>query len=91
MLNHDVTLTLALTKCVHLPYTVHSFLMTKCKIYGLLQLIIICTFYLTTLKGCRGIVFTHGVRMGGRREKVCLGCISETARCRKLILSGDIG
>ena len=23
-------------------------------------------FYPTTLKGCRGIVFTHGVRMGGR-------------------------
>ena len=28
------------------------------------------------------IVFTHG----GRREKVCPGCISETVRCRKLIL-----
>ena len=24
------------------------------------------TFYPTALKGCRGIVFTHGVRMGGR-------------------------
>ena len=23
-------------------------------------------FYPTALKGCRGIVFTHGVRMGGR-------------------------
>ena len=40
---------------------------------------------------CRGIVFTHGVWMGGRWEKVCLGCISETVRCRKLILSRDIG
>ena len=34
------------------------------------------------LKGCRGIVYTHGVRMGGRvgggREKVCPGYISET-------------
>ena len=39
-------------------------------------------FYPTALKGCRGIVFTHG----GRREKVCPGCISETVRCRKLIL-----
>ena len=41
------------------------------------------------------IVFTHGVRagvrMGGQREKVCLGCISETVRCRKLILGRDIG
>ena len=30
-------------------------------------------FYPTAIKGCRGIVFTHGVRMGGwvcgRREK----------------------
>ena len=60
-------------------------------------------FYPTGLKGCRGIVFTNGVRMGGRagimsggrvvgrREKVCLGCISETVRCRKLILGRDIG
>ena len=24
------------------------------------------SFYPTALKGCRGIVFTHGVRMGGR-------------------------
>ena len=38
-----------------------------------------------------GIVFTHGVRMGGRREKVCPGCISETVRCKKLILGRDIG
>ena len=56
-------------------------------------------FYPTALKGYRGIVFTHGVRMGGRascrvsgrREKVCPGCISETVRCRKLILGRDIG
>ena len=59
----------------------------------------ICHFYPTALKGCRGIVFTHGVRMGGRpggrvggrREIVCPGCISETVRCRKLILGRDIG
>ena len=37
------------------------------------------------------IVFTHGVRMGGRLEIVCPGCISETVRCRKFILGGDIG
>ena len=48
-------------------------------------------FYPTALKGCRGIVFTHGVRMGGRAGKVCLGCISETVSCRKLILVRDIG
>ena len=47
--------------------------------------------YPTALKGCRGIVFTHGVRMGGRQEKVCLGCISKTARCWKLIIGRDIG
>ena len=28
---------------------------------------------------------------GGQREKVCPGSISETIRCRKLILGGDIG
>ena len=27
---------------------------------------------------------------GGRREKVCPGCISETVRCRKLILVGTL-
>ena len=49
-------------------------------------------FYPTALKGCRGIVFTHGVRMGGRRgEIVCPGCISETVRCRKFILGMDSG
>ena len=52
-------------------------------------------FYPTAVKGCRGIVFTHGVRMGGRsgrwRKKVCQGCISETVRCRKLIVGRDIG
>ena len=59
-------------------------------------------FYPTALKGCWGIVFTHGVRMGGRAsgraggwaggwKRVCPGCISETIRCRKLILGRDIG
>ena len=27
---------------------------------------LVSSFYPTALKGCRGIVFTHGVRMGGR-------------------------
>ena len=54
---------------------------------------LLCYFHSCTLinKGCRGIVFTHGVRMGGRREKVCPGCISETIRCRNLIFGRDIG
>ena len=30
-------------------------------------------------------------RVGGQREKVCPGYISETVRCRKLILGRDIG
>ena len=39
-----------------------------------------------------GIVFTHGVRMGRRvAGKVYPGCMSETVRCRKLILDRDIG
>ena len=49
-------------------------------------------FYPTALKGCQGIVFTHSVRMDGRAmEEVCLACISETVRCRKLIHGRDIG
>ena len=40
----------------------------------------------------RGIVFTRGVPMGRRAAgKVCPACISETVRCRKLILGRDIG
>ena len=43
------------------------------------MLLLIFCFYPTALKGCRGIVFTDGVRMGGRAAgKVCPGCISET-------------
>ena len=83
-----------------------------------LQLIgrIIVSFYPTALKSFRGIVFTHGVRMGrwvrggggefvravsqktvkgggggGGGGGVCPGCISETVRCRKLIIGRDIG
>ena len=44
---------------------------------------------------CRCIVFTHGVPVNGRAgrqwENVCLDCISETVRCRKLLLGRDIG
>ena len=48
------------------------------------------SFYPTALKGCLGIVFAHGVRAGGWQEKVFPGSISETVRCRKLILGRDI-
>ena len=32
-----------------------------------------------------------GGQAGGRWEKVCPSCISETVRCKKLILGMDIG
>ena len=40
-----------------------------------------------------GVLFSPMVSrwVGGRWEKVCLACISETVRCRKLILGRDIG
>ena len=40
-----------------------------------------------------GVLFSPMVSgwAGGWREKVCLGCISETVSCRKLILGRDIG
>ena len=40
-----------------------------------------------------GVLFSPMVSgwAGGRRDKVCPGCISETVRCRKLILGRDIG
>ena len=41
-MHHGVTFNMALQKCIHLPYLIHSSLMTK--VYGLLQLIIVCTF-----------------------------------------------
>ena len=44
-----------------------------------------------TPQGCAGIVFTQGVRMGRWWQKVYLGCISETIKCRKLTLGWDIG
>ena len=39
-----------------------------------------------------GVLFSPMVSgwAGGWREKVCPGCISETVRCRKLILGRDI-
>ena len=33
---------------------------------GVIPFIRLSIFYPTALKGCRGIVFTHGVQMGGR-------------------------
>ena len=40
-----------------------------------------------------GVLFSPMVSgwASGWREKVCSGCISETVRCRKLILGTDIG
>ena len=40
-----------------------------------------------------GVLFSPMVSgwAGGQREIVCPGCISETVRCRKLILGRDIG
>ena len=39
-----------------------------------------------------GIVWVLFLPMvGGWRGKVCPGCISETVRCRKVILGRDIG
>ena len=55
---------------------------------------IVCTNFCcpTAHKGCRGIVFTHGVRMGGwAAVKILSGLyLSETVRCRKLIFGRDI-
>ena len=39
-----------------------------------------------------GVLFSPMVSgWTGGREKVCPGCISETVRCRKLMLGRDIG
>ena len=53
---------------------------------------LLINFYLTALKGCRGIVLTHGDPVGqaGVGEKGCPGCVSETVSCRMLILGRDI-
>ena len=52
-------------------------------------------FHPTSLKGCHSIVFTHGVQMGGQAfgwaAGESLGSISETLRCRMLILGTDFG
>ena len=49
-------------------------------------------FYPTPLRAV-GVLFSPMVSgwAGRRQEKVCPGCISETVRCRKLILCRDIG
>ena len=39
-----------------------------------------------------GVLFSPMVSgWAGGRKRVCPGCISETVRCRKLILGRDIG
>ena len=51
-------------------------------------------FFPTALKaGIVGVLFSPMVSgwAGGQRENVCLACISETVRCRKLMLGRDIG
>ena len=52
-------------------------------------------FAVFTLQPIRavGVLFSPIVSgwAGWQREKVCPGCISETVRCRKLILGKDIG
>ena len=50
-------------------------------------------YYPTVLKGCRGIVFTHGVRIGrhaGGGESLS-GLYLRNAGCRKFILGRDMG
>ena len=57
--------------------------------YQVTPIPLICyNFYPTALKGCRGIVFTHGVRMGrsGGGTKFV-----RAVRCRKLKHGKDIG
>ena len=50
-------------------------------------------FYSTALNGVLFSPMVSGWVGGwvGSEEKVCPGCISETMRCRKLILGRDIG
>ena len=48
--------------------------------------------YPTAFKSGAGIVFIHGLWMAGElAAAVSLACISETIRCRKLILGREIG
>ena len=61
---------------------------------------IIISFYPTAVKAV-GVLFSPMVsrwvggravgQADGRLEEVCTACISETVRCRKLILGRDIG
>ena len=52
-----------------------------------------CQFFTSQPLRAVGVLFSSMVSgwAGRRREKVCLGCISETVRCRKLIFGWDIG
>ena len=53
---------------------------------------ILAIFYPSALRAVR-VLFSPMVFgwVGGWREEVCPACISETVRCRKLILGRDIG
>ena len=56
----EFPLNMFLTYFLHLnSYLITLLLNTICRAQ------LLCPFYPTALKGCRGIVFTHGVRMGG--------------------------
>ena len=62
---------------------------------------VMANFYPTELKGCPGIVFSHGIWMGGWAsggavgravgEKFLRAVSQKNVRCRKLILGRDIG
>ena len=49
------------------------FRLTKTWTVGLLWSVIQTVFYPTALKGCQGIVFTHGVRIGSRSDRRAVG------------------
>ena len=65
---------------------------TVITLFQIYLLLLLPAFYPTALKGCQ-VLFSPMVSgwAGGRREKVCPGCISETVRCMKLILDSEIG
>ena len=71
----------------------HLLLTEKCQLKK--HLALASQFSLFTPQPLRadGVLFSPMVSgwVGGRREIVCPGCISETVRCRKFILGRDIG
>ena len=76
--HYFIKFTLSITKI--LLFTIKKNKQKKKNISGDLQ---INSFYPTALKGCRGIVFTHGVRLVGRVAGKSLARMSETVMCRK--------